>query len=126
MTTTAPIQSSIKATQHEPEYTVHRYFARRPHNVINHLIGYYAKEKDSLIFDPFGGGGTMLYEALVNGNRAVACDTSDLATFIIEQEALMPSVDLDTLDSFVEDLMQSLADVFSPLYTFRNQEVYWI
>lgn len=126
MITTAPIQSSIKATQHDPEYTVHRYFARRPHNVINHLIQYYANEKNSLIFDPFGGGGTMLYEALICGNRAIACDTSDLSTFIMEQEALMPGADLEVLTEFVGALMESLADVFSPLYTFRNREVYWI
>lgn len=126
MTTTDPIQSSIKAIQHEPEYTVHRYFARRPHNVIHHLIQYYAREKNALIFDPFGGGGTMLYEALICGNRAIACDTSDLSAFIMEQEALMPSADLEALTSFVEALMNSLADRFSSLYTFQNREVYWI
>lgn len=121
-----PITSGIRAVQHEPEYTVHRYFARRPHNVINHLISHYAPDKSSLIFDPFGGGGTMLYESLVCGNRAVACDTSDLAAFIIEQEALMPSANLDKLSRFVDELMASLSECFSPLYTFQDKEIYWI
>lgn len=121
-----PIESGIRAVRHEPEYTVHRYFARRPHNVINHLISHYAPRRDSLIFDPFGGGGTMLYEALVCGHRAIACDTSDLAAFIIEQEALMPGADLEKLSVFVDELMSVLSSAFSALYTFQDKEVYWI
>lgn len=121
-----PIKSGIKAVQHEPEYTVHRYFARRPHNVINYLITHYAPDKPSLVFDPFGGGGTMLYESLICGHRAIACDTSDLAAFIIEQEALMPSANLDILSEFVDELMSELSDTFSFLYSFQKKEVYWI
>ncbi|MEK3900065.1 DNA methyltransferase [Paenibacillus sp. FSL R7-0179] len=121
-----PIKDSIKAIQHEPEYTVHRYFARRPHNVINNIIQHYAIEDNSLIFDPFGGGGTMLYEALVCDHRAVASDTSDLAAFIIEQEALMPSADLNTLTDFMDKLMQNLSDTFSGMYSFKGKEMYWL
>ena len=121
-----PIKESIKAIQHQPEYTVHRYFARRPHNVINNLIQHYAPDKNSLIFDPFGGGGTMLYEALVCGHRAIACDTSDLATFVIEQEALMASANLDELSMFMSDLMTDLSNRFSQLYSFDGKEVYWL
>lgn len=52
-----PIVDSIKAVQHEPEYTVHRYFARRPHNVINNIIRHYALEENSLIYDPLAVAG---------------------------------------------------------------------
>lgn len=122
----APLQDSIKAIQHEPEYTVHRYFARRPHNVINNIIRHYAPEPNSLILDPFGGGGTMVYEALVCGHRSIAYDTSDLATFVMEQEALMPSVNIDVLARFVQELMINLDNKFTSLYTFQGAEVYWI
>lgn len=121
-----PLSESIKAIQHEPEYTVHRYFARRPHNVINNIIKHYAPQKGALIFDPFGGGGTMLYESLVCNQRAIACDTSDLAAFIIEQEALMASADLDILSHFVDKLMANLAETFSLMYSFEGKEIYWI
>lgn len=121
-----PLSESIKAIQHEPEYTVHRYFARRPHNVINNIIRHYVPEKGALIFDPFGGGGTMLYEALVCNQRAIACDTSDLAAFIIEQEALMASADLEELSHFVDKLMDNLAETFSLMYTYKGKEIYWI
>lgn len=121
-----PIQDSIKAIQHEPEYTVHRYFARRPHNVIHNLISYYLPEESNLVFDPFGGGGTMLYESLVCGQRSIACDTSDLAAFIIEQEALMAGANLEVLSEFVDNLMKDLETNFSQLYTIDDSEVYWI
>lgn len=122
----APIQESIKAIQHDPEYTLHRYFARRPHNVINHIIRHYLTEPNSLVFDPFGGGGTMLYESLICGHRAIACDTSDLACFIMEQEALMSSSDTDHLSEFVDGLMSELANTFSPVYSYKEKEMYWL
>lgn len=121
-----PLESSIKAEAHDPEYTVHRYFARRPHNVINNAISHYLPQKNSLVFDPFGGGGTMLYEALTLGHRAIACDTSDLACFVIEQEALMASANLEELSEFINQLMAHLSDIFAPIYSFNGNEVYWI
>lgn len=68
----------------------------------------------------------MLYESLVCGHRAIASDTSDLACFVIEQEALMASADLETLMSFVDKLMQNLSDNFTEIYSFQGKEVYWI
>lgn len=121
-----PIRDSIKAIQHSPEYTLHRYFARRPHNVINNIIHHYIPNDDGLVFDPFGGGGTMLYEALVLGNRAITCDTSDLACFVIEQEALMSNANVEKLSVFVNDMMANLAEVFGDVYKFKDKEVYWI
>ena len=126
MGTVAPIQDSIKAIQHDPEYTLHRYFARRPHNVINHIIQHYLTEPNSLVYDPFGGGGTMLYESLICGHRAIACDTSDLACFIMEQEALMSSADTDRLSKFVDQIMDDLANTFSHIYSYKGREMYWL
>ena len=126
MSTVTPIQESIKAIQHDPEYTLHRYFARRPHNVINHIIQHYLTTPNSLVFDPFGGGGTMLYESLICGHRAIACDTSDLACFIMEQEALMSSADTDQLAELIDEVMDGLAKTFSPIYSYKGREMYWL
>src|SRR5690554_3388385 len=41
-----PIQSSVKAKRHTPQYTMHKYFARRPYNVFNNLISHYSNEGD--------------------------------------------------------------------------------
>lgn len=122
----APIQESIKAIQHDPEYTLHRYFARRPHNVINHVIQHYISGKNALVYDPFGGGGTTLYESLICGHRAIACDTSDLACFIMEQEALMSGADTEILSQFVDHIMDELSFLFSPIYSYHGKEMYWL
>ena len=121
-----PISYSIKAKVHDPIYTVHRYFARRPHNVINNLIQYYAPRSNSIIFDPFGGGGTMLVEGLSAGHRVITCDTSDLACFIMEQEALMTTCNLDELSLFVDHIKQKLSSTFNDLYSFKGELIYWI
>lgn len=121
-----PIKDSIKAKVHDPVYTVHRYFARRPHNVINNLINYYTKDENSIIYDPFGGGGTMLYESLVCGQRAITNDTSDLACFVIEQEASMPSCNVNELSEFVDGLMEDLELHFGNVYSYQDREMYWL
>ena len=54
-----PIKSGVKAEPHTPVYKMHRYFARRPHNVFRHLIEHYTDEGD-VILDPFCGGGVTV------------------------------------------------------------------
>ena len=48
----------IKAETHTPEYLMHKYWARKPHNVINECINVLTDEGD-VVLDPFSGSGTV-------------------------------------------------------------------
>ncbi|WP_448553306.1 DNA methyltransferase [Thalassotalea montiporae] len=72
---------SIKSLGHTPIYKTHKYFARRPHNVFRELLLHYTDE-NSVIFDPFGGGGVTLVEGLTTNRRVITSDVNPIASFI--------------------------------------------
>lgn len=90
-----PIQAPVLAQGHTAIYTMHRYFARRPHNVFSYLIKHYTKPGD-VILDPFCGGGVTVVEGLKLRRKVIGVDLNPMATFITKME-VMP-VDLDDLE----------------------------
>lgn len=80
-----PFLKTIEAKQHSPVYLMHRYFARRPHNVFSELIKHYTEE-GNIILDPFCGGGVTVVEGLMLKRKVIGIDINPLATFITEME----------------------------------------
>jgi hypothetical protein len=64
---------------------MHKYFARRPWNVISQLVDHYSEPGD-LVLDPFCGGGTTVVESLKLGRKAVGVDLNPVATYVTEME----------------------------------------
>jgi len=60
---------------------MHKYWARKPHNVVGEYIEHYSK-KDEIVLDPFVGSGVTAIEALKRGRKAIAIDIDPLAAFI--------------------------------------------
>ena len=119
-----PIQNSTSAKTHTPLYTVHRYFARRPHNVFRHLLRYYLRQPNQLVLDPFAGGGVSVVEALSLGHRCIAFEINDLAAFIIRNElTFVDSEKLNTL--FLACLKRTYSEV-GRVYQYNGREIYWI
>lgn len=58
----------IKAETHTPEYLMHKYWARKPHNVINECINVLTDEGD-VVLDPFCGSGVTLREGALLGRK---------------------------------------------------------
>lgn len=75
---------------HTPIYKMHKYFARRPHNVFYSLIEHYSQKGD-IIYDPFGGGGVTLVEGLTGNRRIISSDVNPIASFIQYCQALSVS-----------------------------------
>ena len=92
---------SIKSLGHTPVYKMHKYFARRPHNVFRALIEHYTKEGD-IIFDPFGGGGVTLVEGLSTQRRIISSDINPIASFI--QDNQISEVDFERFNSLLDVL----------------------
>lgn len=86
---------AIVAKKHPSLYLIHRYRARKPHNVVNEYIRCYSKEND-IIMDPFCGSGVVAIEGVSLGRKVIAIDLNPLATFIT-RTSLIP-VDLKDLD----------------------------
>ncbi len=76
-----PLERPVLAEPHTAIYKMHRYFARRPHNVFAKIIQHYSDPGD-LILDPFCGGGVSVVEGLKLRRRMVGVDLNPLATWI--------------------------------------------
>lgn len=89
-----PLDRTVIAEPHTPIYKMHRYFARRPHNVFNLLIEHYSSPND-IVLDPFMGGGVTVVESLRLGRKVVGVDLDPVAWFVTKTEVM--DVDLNRL-----------------------------
>ncbi|MDQ1327536.1 MAG: hypothetical protein QG641_819, partial [Candidatus Poribacteria bacterium] len=108
-----PFLKTIEAKQHSPVYKMHRYFARRPHNVFSELIKHYTEEGD-IILDPFCGGGVTVVEGLLLSRKVIGVDINTLATFVTEMEIL--PLDIDEFKKECKLLEQRVQNIMSYLY----------
>jgi DNA modification methylase/DNA-directed RNA polymerase subunit RPC12/RpoP len=89
-----PWSKLVTAEPHTPIYKMHRYFARRPHNIFNLLVEHYSNPND-IVLDPFMGGGVTIVESLRLGRKVVGIDLDPIAWFVTKTEVM--DVDLNEL-----------------------------
>lgn len=71
----------IKAETHTPEYSMHKYWARKPHNVIRECIDKLTDDGD-IVIDPFCGSGVTLREGALLGRKCYGFDLNPVAVLI--------------------------------------------
>lgn len=107
------IDHAIVAKPHSSRYLMHKFWARKPHNVVREYIEHYSKEGD-VVFDPFAGSGVTAIESLILKRKAIACDLDPVATFITRC-TVMP-VDLDSLQDVSSAITQKVKKEVDELY----------
>jgi len=96
------IEKNIKASSHPKHYLMHKYWGRKPHNVVNQYIAKHTKKND-LVLDPFMGSGVVVIETLKLGRKAYGVDLNPISCFITR----------NTISKFNETL---LLKSFSTIY----------
>lgn len=121
------LENSVKAQGHSPIYKMHKYFARRPHNVFSNLIEHYTDEND-VILDVFCGGGVSIFEGLALNRKCIGVDLNPLATFITEMEVM--NVDLELLEESWNDFFSIIKNKYDHFYQYEIEnkiiKVDWI
>jgi len=107
------IDHAISPQAHTPMYLMHKYWARKPHNVVGEYIEHYSK-KGEIVLDPFVGSGVTAIEALKRGRKAIAIDIDPLSTFITRM-TLKPINLKDFKDAF-KQLEKSVRKDIEKLY----------
>ncbi|MDR5659868.1 DNA methyltransferase [Serpentinicella sp. ANB-PHB4] len=111
-----PISETIKAKRHTPQYQMHKYYARRPHNIFNNLIKHYSEEGD-IVLDCFCGGGVTISEGLSINRKVIGIDINPLATFITEMQ--IQQVDIKILLDYFQDFYTRMENKFASEYLYR-------
>ena len=107
----------ISAETHTPEYLMHKYWARKPHNVINECISKLTPP-NGVVLDPFCGSGVTLRESSIIGRKCYGFDINPSA-FLITKVLINPPTALE-FESTIEPLLDSLYKKYSYLYTTRD------
>jgi len=110
------IDHALVPKPHPPMYLMHKFWARKPHNVVSEYIQHYSK-KGEIVLDPFCGSGVTAIESLKLGRKTVAIDLDPIATFITRM-SLLP-VDLNEYESAYEQLREKVSEKINELYETR-------
>ncbi len=115
--------SPVEAEAHTPPYKIHKYFARRPHNVFSQLVREFTREGE-VVLDPFCGGGVTIYESVTQNRRAVGCDLNPLSIFIVKN-MIKRTDPADVFIPFINELKAYLHHLHGDFMTFSlNGETY--
>lgn len=77
-------------TKRHPFHSICPYFAMFPEQFVEQQLLSYTSLGD-LVFDPFCGRGTTVFESLLKGRRAAGCDVNPVAACIARAKATAPS-----------------------------------
>jgi NAD(P)H-flavin reductase/DNA modification methylase len=108
------IQPGASGVSYGPMYSMHRYWSKKPSEVIAEYIKAYT-EKGDVILDPFSGYGVTAIEALRLGRRAIAIDLNPMATFMTK--VIFEPVNLPNLRWAFQDIMSACQSKIFELFT---------
>jgi len=110
------IDHAISPQAHTPMYLMHKYWARKPHNVVGEYIEHYSR-KGEIVLDPFVGSGVAAIEAVKRGRKAIAIDLDPISTFITRM-TLVPA-DLKKVTKAYEEVEEKVKREINKLYETR-------
>lgn len=110
----------IAAETHTPEYLLHKYWARKPHNVVSNFISELVPPNGTVV-DPFCGSGVVLREAQKLGRTAYGFDINPTACLI--SQVLVDPPDTSDFIASVTEILSDITDTVMKSYTENNLPV---
>lgn len=114
---------AIIAQTHTAEYSMHKYWARKPHNVISYFIKNIVPE-GGVVLDPFCGSGVVLQEARKLGFEANGFDVNPIANLITS--VLISPPDTREFISFVEPIINRVGEETRAFYSVEGHRIKYL
>ena len=108
----------LAAEKHTSEYLLHKYWARKPHNIIAHFIERLVPE-GGIIVDPFCGSGVVLHEAQKQNKRAIGFDINPTAVLI--SKVLINPPEISEFSAVVESLLSNCEREINDSFSFNGK-----
>ncbi len=77
-------KNNHKAESYKGIYALHKYWSKKPYNIIRNFITKYTEEGE-IVLDPFCGSGISITEAIITNRKAIGIDINPISIFITEQ-----------------------------------------
>lgn len=111
---------AIIAKTHTAEYSMHKYWARKPHNVLSYFISQIVPEKGEVL-DPFCGSGVVLHEARKLGMNAQGFDVNPVANLITS--VLIDPPNAKQFEKIVSEVLDDLEEEIAPFYKIGDSMI---
>ncbi len=113
----------VMAKTHPSEYLLHKYWARKPHNVISYFISQLVPN-GGLVVDPFCGSGVVLRESQNLGIDVIGFDINPIANLI--SDVLINPPEEDKFINEVNKLLDDLEEKISIYYTSNDKMIKYL
>lgn len=110
--------NSILAETHPTKYLIHKYWARKPHNVLRYYIKEYFSSEDLLV-DPFCGSGVFLAEAKLQNVNTIGFDLNPIACLISEVTVNPPNIEQFQIEA--NKILDYIRDRYLQYYLVDNE-----
>lgn len=110
---------ALVAKTHTPMYLMHKYWARKPHNVVSEYIKFYSKGGD-IVLDPFAGSGITAIEAIKAGRKAISIDLNPISAFMVRCTAML--IDLKKFEEAFREIERNVKDKVNELYETKCEK----
>ncbi len=94
--THAELDYVVLPRTHSSMYLMHKYWARKPANIVATYIRKYSRPGE-IVLDPFMGSGVTVLESVFQQRRAVGIDVNPISSFICRNSGIL--VDLDRFNA---------------------------
>lgn len=111
------------AKTHPAEYLLHKYWARKPHNILASYIKKYFSPED-VIVDPFVGSGVFLAEAKKQHCITFGFDVNPLAALLSDVTTNPPNV--NDLMVQLNSLINYAKEKYSDLYLINGKKIRYL
>ena len=119
MTAKKPPSISPVAKKHPSHYLMHKYWARKPYNVVRTYIEYFTS-KNGIVMDPFAGSGVTSIEAIKAGRKAISVDINPISNHIINGTCNVISA--SDFDRAITTIGKNVSTLSDSLYTVKCYE----
>ena len=107
------MNKKIVAETHPNHYLLHKYWGRKPHNIVNEYIRKYTKE-GNIVFDPFMGSGVTIIESLKLNRKAIGVDLNPISFLITK--VTIEKTNLDIFSNDFKKILNSCSNIQILLY----------